>query len=500
MLNITNEKPGGVLSSTFPSRSQARIKEEGWRLVPAGRKNSRQTYMIDNARIKSNARKSPSSDRPRPRPNVPVCEGLPQQRRLRIKKRAKARKSPSSDRPRPRPNVPVCEGLPQQRRLRLKKRAKARKSPSSDRPRPRPNVPVCEGLPQQRRLRIKKRANTQYLHVRFMTANIGSMTGKSREIADIMHRRKIMIACVQETKWKGSKAKEIGEGFKLYYHGICRARNGIGIILSKEWQDKILEIKRISDRIMTMKRVSGNTMLNIISVYAPQVGCSQQEKDQFYENLESEMRRIPLHEELVIGGDLNGHVGKDRTNFEMEHGGHGYGQQNPEGESILSFAQAYNLVVANTYFQKKDEHLITYKSGDRCSTVDYIITRREKLKNIKDCKVIPGECAITQHRILVMDYKSSLRRMARPRKRKPQIRWWKMKKQEEKDAYTQAVMQKTLSDVEDLDWQEINHILVETAKEVFGETSGKGTYTEKETWWWQEETRKATEQHSRRSR
>ena len=119
-----------------------------------------------------------------------------------------------------------------------RRKSNARKSPSSDRSRPRPNVPVCEGLPQQRRLRIKKRAKTQNLHVRFMTANIGSMTGKSREIADIMHRRKIMIACVQETKWKGSKANEIGEGFKLYYHGICRARNGIGIILSKEWQYK----------------------------------------------------------------------------------------------------------------------------------------------------------------------------------------------------------------------------------------------------------------------
>ena len=106
---------------------------------------------------------------------------------------------------------------------------------------------------------------------------------------------------------------------------------------------------------MTMKLVSGNTMLNIISVYiyAPQVGCSQQEKDQFYENLENEMRRIPLHEDLVIGGDLNGHVGKDRTNFEMEHEGHGYGQQNPEGESILSFAQAYNLVVTTHTFKRK---------------------------------------------------------------------------------------------------------------------------------------------------
>ena len=57
--------------------------------------------------------------------------------------------------------------------------------------------------------------------------------------------------------------------------------------------------------------------------------------------------------------------------------------------------------------------------------------------------------------------------------------------------HTLAVMQKTLRDVDNLDWQEINQILVETAKEVFGETSGKGTYTEKETWWWQEETRKA---------
>ena len=68
---------------------------------------------------------------------------------------------------------------------------------------------------------------------------------------------------------------------------------------------------------------------------------------------ESEMRRIPLHEELIIGGDLNGHVGKERSNFEREHVGYGYGQQNPEGESILSFAQAYNLLVANTFIFKR---------------------------------------------------------------------------------------------------------------------------------------------------
>ena len=72
----------------------------------------------------------------------------------------------------------------------------------------------------------------------------------------------------------------------------------------------------------------------------------------------------------------NGHAGKDRSHFEMEHGGHGYGQLNPEEESILSFAQAYTLVVANTHFQSKDEHLITCKSGDRC----WILQESEKVR------------------------------------------------------------------------------------------------------------------------
>ena len=67
-----------------------------------------------------------------------------------------------------------------------------------------------------------------------------------------------------------------------------------------------------------------------------------------------------------------------------------------------------------------------------------------------------------------------------------------MKKQEDKDAYTLAVMHKTLSEVDNLDWQEINQILVETAKKkCLGKHLEKGTYTEKEIWWWQEETRKA---------
>ena len=48
------------------------------------------------------------------------------------------------------------------------------------------------------------------------TLNVGTMTGKSRELADVMERRKVDALCVQETRWKGEEARCIGERCKLW--------------------------------------------------------------------------------------------------------------------------------------------------------------------------------------------------------------------------------------------------------------------------------------------
>ena len=50
--------------------------------------------------------------------------------------------------------------------------------------------------------------------------------------------------CVQETKWKGSKAKELGNGFKLFYIGEDGRRNGVGIILNDEIKRGVMSVKR----------------------------------------------------------------------------------------------------------------------------------------------------------------------------------------------------------------------------------------------------------------
>nr|GFD04844.1 hypothetical protein [Tanacetum cinerariifolium] len=80
--------------------------------------------------------------------------------------------------------------------------------------------------------------------VRIGTWNVGTLTGRSRELAEVLKRRRVNICCVQETKWKGEKAKEIGEGYKIIYSGRTSTRNGVGVILDEDMKINVVEVDR----------------------------------------------------------------------------------------------------------------------------------------------------------------------------------------------------------------------------------------------------------------
>jgi hypothetical protein len=113
---------------------------------------------------------------------------------------------------------------------------------------------------------------------------------------------------------------------------------------------------------------------------------------------------VSISENLFIGGDLNGHVGSTRVGFDEVHGGFGYGSRNQEVEGILNFVLAYDLIVANTLFRKRVSHLVTFSSSQHCSQIDFILARREDRHACLNCKVIPGECVVPQHKLVVVDF------------------------------------------------------------------------------------------------
>lgn len=67
---------------------------------------------------------------------------------------------------------------------------------------------------------------------------------------------------------------------------------------------------------------------------------------------------------LFIGGDFSGHIGASEDGYGLTHRSFGYVERNEGGTTILDRAIAYGLMVANSYFKKKEEHLVTFKSGN----------------------------------------------------------------------------------------------------------------------------------------
>ena len=144
-----------------------------------------------------------------------------------------------------------------------------------------------------------------------------------------MVRRRVNILCVQETKWKGNKAKEVDNtGFKLWYTGTTSNKNRVGVLIDKSLKDDVVEVRRQGDRIILVKLVISDMVLNVISVYALKVGHDESAKRFFWKDLDRLVRAVPSSEKLFIGGDLNGHVGTSSAGFKAVHEGFGYGSRN----------------------------------------------------------------------------------------------------------------------------------------------------------------------------
>ena len=110
---------------------------------------------------------------------------------------------------------------------------------------------------------------------------------------------------MKETKWTGKSARELGEGFKILYSGQKSSRNGVGVILSPEFKEKVIEVPRPSDRLIKLKLVIAGETFNIVSAYAPRSGETEKVNEEFLKDWEDLTSTVLRTETIVVGADLN---------------------------------------------------------------------------------------------------------------------------------------------------------------------------------------------------
>ena len=127
--------------------------------------------------------------------------------------------------------------------------------------------------------------------------------------------------------------------------------------------------------------------------------------------------------------------------------------------------ESLDLALVNTFFNKKEEHLITYKSGGNSSQTDSIMTRRVDLMEI------PGEEVVSQHRMLCAVLRTKEAKHGR-RTREKRIQMWNLngeKLTEYRDKMEEEYQLEAYTNAEE-SWKVFKKVVMSAAEEVRGTT------------------------------
>ena len=167
-------------------------------------------------------------------------------------------------------------------------------------------------------------------------------------------------------------------------------------------------IERIQPRMMAAT-FNGNPRATTISCYNPTNVSEETELVTFYDELSSLVRSIPKHNVLVIGGDMNAQIGKNRNSKYSLHN-----SSNRNGQHLSDFMIENRLTCLNTNYQKREGKLWTYTYANNSKAqIDYVFINKKRKNSAMNSKTYSSfESVSSVHRIFTAKIRLSQRKNA----------------------------------------------------------------------------------------
>ena len=142
---------------------------------------------------------------------------------------------------------------------------------------------------------------------------------------------------------------------------------------------------------------NGNPRATILSCYNPTNVSEETELIAFYNELSSLVRCIPKHNVLVIGGDMNAQIGRNRNHKYSLHN-----SSNRNGQHKTDFTIENRLTCLNTNFQKGEGKLWTYTyTNNTKAQIDYVFINKKWKNSAVNCEAYSSfESVSSDHRIV----------------------------------------------------------------------------------------------------
>ena len=297
--------------------------------------------------------------------------------------------------------------------------------------------------------------------------------GKLEQLEREMSRYNMNMVAVTETHLPGEGEIKLGEGssYTLVYSGLQdeRRSEGVGIAMTKEAKASMRSYHPVSARVLSAEFQTQVGPLLVIVVYAPTNQHSNEEKDEFYNDLDNTISRG--NGLVMIMGDFNAAISESVPGVSGTHALSNNTSDN--GYRLISFASTHGLCIMNTFFEHKHIHLATWYPPDPKaypSVKDYILVKQRMKPSIVDTRVYRGGDMDSDHRLLVAMVKIRLMRTKCNRNRPTEhlydanLLQLDPKKEEFAESFSHTFEHRTRQGGYEQRWSEVKNAILHTAK------------------------------------
>ncbi|XP_047489149.1 uncharacterized protein LOC125039353 [Penaeus chinensis] len=161
-------------------------------------------------------------------------------------------------------------------------------------------------------------------------------------------------------------------------------QHGVGFAIRNTLMTSIEPPSAGTERILTLRLSTSFGSATIISVYAPTLYSTPEDKDQFYGALDDIISQTPSTDMLYILGDFNARVGADHEAWLSCLGAYGRGKINDNGQRLLELCCYHGLCVTNTFFPCREIHQVSWRHprSRHWHQLDLVLTRRKDLASV----------------------------------------------------------------------------------------------------------------------
>ena len=314
-----------------------------------------------------------------------------------------------------------------------------------------------------------------------------------------MQQYHLTVLGLCETRWNTFGETKIQTGETLLYSGKEREDDpheaGVALLLSKEASKSLMEWEPVSDRIIRARFESRFQKTAIIMCYAPTNNANEEEKDHFYEELQSVVDKVPKRDMLILMGDLNAKVGRDNRGREKEMGTNGLGEMNENGELFTDFCASNELTIGGTLFPHRNCHKATWISPDHHTEnqIDHVTIRRRWRTSLQDVRAKRGADVGSDHHLVIAKLKMKLTAKKRQQETDCRKRFDVSKLQSQdnrkifqvtlKNRFEALQTEETDPDSVEHNWKTFKQATIDACEEVLGrKTPNRKPWITDETW------------------